>query len=73
MSTGHAKLSPSKRHRWAACPGSVREEAAYPEQPSGAAAIDGTRSHTLLEYCIKNGVIDPMTLVGTTMKDDEDE
>lgn len=70
MST-HAKLSPSKRHRWAACPGSVREEAAYPEQPGGPAAIDGTHSHTLLEHCIKAGAADPTPMVGITMKDDD--
>lgn len=48
----HAALSPSKRHRWAACPGSIREEARYPESPSGDAALDGTRTHALLERCI---------------------
>lgn len=51
MST-HAQLSPSKRSRWALCPGSIREEAKYPEQDSGPAAKDGTHSHTLLEKCI---------------------
>ena len=71
MSTAHAKLSPSKRHRWAACPGSIREEAAYPEQPGGPAAIDGTHSHTLLEHCIKAGAADPSPMVGITMKDDD--
>lgn len=54
MST-HAQLSPSKRSRWALCPGSIREEAKYPEQESGPAAIDGTHSHTLLEHCLKSG------------------
>ena len=51
--TTHSVLPPSSRHRWGACPGSVREEAKYPEQPSGPAAIDGTHSHTLLERCLK--------------------
>jgi hypothetical protein len=51
----HAQLSPSKRSRWALCPGSIREEAKYPEQSGGPAAIDGTHSHTLLEKCIKSG------------------
>ena len=46
-------LSPSKRSRWALCPGSIREEAKYPDTGSGPAAIDGTHSHTLLETCIK--------------------
>lgn len=71
MSTAHAKLSPSKRHRWAACPGSIREEAAYPDERSGAAAIDGTHSHTLLEHCVKAGAADPTPMVGITMKDDD--
>ncbi len=72
MST-HATLSPSKRQRWAACPGSVREEAAYPDERSGAAAIDGTHSHTLLEHCVKAGAADPLPMVGITMKDDDGE
>lgn len=49
--SSHAKLSPSSAHRWRLCPGSVREEAKYPEQ-TGPAAIDGTRSHLLLEKCL---------------------
>jgi len=51
----HAQLSPSKRSRWALCPGSIREEAKYPETGGGPAAVDGTHSHTLLERCIKTG------------------
>lgn len=47
----HARLSPSN-HRWVHCPGSVRVEADY-ANVSGAAAIDGTGSHLLLELCIK--------------------
>ena len=54
--SAHAQLSPSKRSRWALCPGSIREEAKYPEQESGEAAVDGTHSHTLLETCIKSGM-----------------
>ena len=50
----HARLSPSN-HRWAKCPGSIREEAAYPDVP-GEAAIDGTGSHLLLELCLLNQV-----------------
>lgn len=72
MST-HAQLSPSKRHRWALCPGSVREEAKYPEQSAGPAAIDGTHSHTLLEHCIKAGLADPTLMVGVRLMDDEGE
>lgn len=49
----HARLGPSNK-RWPHCPGSVREEAAYPNV-SGAAAIDGTGSHLLLELCMLRG------------------
>jgi hypothetical protein len=70
MST-HAKLSPSKRSRWALCPGSIREEAKYPDTGSGPAAVDGTHSHTLLEHCIKTGLSDPMDQVGETFTDHE--
>lgn len=70
----HAMLSPSKRSRWALCPGSIREEAKYPDEGSGPAAIDGTHSHTLLEHCIKdNRFVDPMTQVGETFVDHEGE
>lgn len=48
----HSLLSPSKRHRWGVCPGSVREEAKYPEPAENPAAIDGTRTHALLEELI---------------------
>lgn len=50
----HARLGPSN-HRWVHCPGSPREEAGY-EDVAGAAAIDGTGSHELLEMCLINGV-----------------
>jgi hypothetical protein len=69
----HAELSPSRRHRWARCPGSIREEAKYPDPGSGPAAVDGTHSHTLLEHCIENDVADPEALVGTTLTDHEGE
>jgi len=69
--SAHAQLSPSKRHRWALCPGSIREEAKYPDTGSGPAAADGTHSHTLLEHCIDRGLIDPMTQVGEVFADDD--
>jgi hypothetical protein len=69
--SAHAMLSPSKRSRWALCPGSIREEAKYPDEGSGPAAIDGTHSHTLLEHCIKAGLTDPMDQVGETFTDHE--
>lgn len=52
--SNHARLGPSN-HRWPKCPGSVREEANYPDIP-GEAAIDGTGSHLLLEMCLENNV-----------------
>ena len=70
MST-HAQLSPSKRSRWALCPGSIREEAKYPDQGGGPAAVDGTHSHTLLEQCFKGAPLDPMTFVGLPLQDHE--
>lgn len=54
------------------CPGSVREEAKYPDN-SGPAAIDGTHSHTLLEHCIKGNLGDPTAMVGVRLKDHEGE
>ena len=69
MST-HANLSPSKRHRWGLCPGSIREEAKYPDDRSGPAAIDGTHTHTILEFCL-SGPWEPEELVGQTMQDDD--
>lgn len=71
--SSHSTLSPSKRHRWGVCPGSVREEAAYPDERSGPAAIDGTHSHSLLDHCIKAGLANPMPMVGITMSDHDGE
>ena len=69
--SGHDQLSPSKRHRWALCPGSIREEAKYPEQDSGP-AVDGTHSHSLLETCIKSGK-NAADYVGLVLTDHEGE
>jgi len=66
----HSKLSPSSRHRWSKCPGSVREEAKYPDN-SGLAALDGTRSHAVLEHCLLED-IDPLSLVGEGLRYDDD-
>jgi hypothetical protein len=71
--TTHSTLSPSARHRWGACPGSVREERAYPEERSNPAAIDGTHSHSLLEHCIKAGLADPKPMIGIKMADHDGE
>lgn len=71
--TIHAQLSPSKRSRWALCPGSIREEAKYPDQGGGPAAIDGTHSHTLLEQCFKGDPVEPTAFIGLTLTDHEGE
>lgn len=49
--TTHSRLPPSAAHRWTACPGSVREEAKYPDSDS-IASIDGTKDHLLLSLCV---------------------
>lgn len=70
--TTHSQLSPSKAVRWMACPGSIREESKYPEEPSGPHAIDGTHSHTLLEHCLKHRPHEyPVDLIGTELEDHE--
>lgn len=69
----HARLSPSGSHRWMKCPGSVREEAKYPPEPSGKCAVDGTHSHTLLEYCINQKMVHADSTIGMTLKDKEGE
>ncbi len=63
----HARLSPSSARRWLACPGSVREEAKYPDTENDS-SIDGTRSHTLLASCLSVGVSAEAT-VGTYITD----
>jgi hypothetical protein len=45
--------------------------AKYPADPSSPAAIDGTHTHTALEYCLTNAVVDAHTLEGTEMEDHE--
>lgn len=69
--TTHAPLSPSSAYRFMRCPGSVREQAKYPEKPSGPGAIDGTHTHTLLEHCLNNSILNAMACVGTTLTDHE--
>jgi len=58
----HARLGPSN-HRWPNCPGSIREENAYPDISSDP-AISGTGSHSVLEKCIIDK-ISAISLVGT--------
>lgn len=47
----HALMSPSKAHRWAACPGSVALSVGYPED-SSKYADEGTDAHTLAADCL---------------------
>ena len=47
----HARLAPSSGHRWFKCPGSVKLSERQADT-SSPAAIDGTRSHDLLETCL---------------------
>jgi len=69
----HDKFSPSARHRWGGCAGSLREEAKYPDDDrSSPSAIDGTHSHTLLEKCIKDDALAEQ-YIGQTLKDDDGE
>jgi hypothetical protein len=56
----HARLSPSQRNRWANCPGSV---ALQEEQPSSEFAQDGSKTHLILEFCLKTKV-SPLFLIG---------
>ena len=70
MPNDHAALSPSAAARWMVCHGSVREEAKFPQPPSGDAAIGGTHTHTVLEYCLKTGS-DPMLTIDAEMEDHE--
>ena len=71
----HSMLSPSSRHRWQLCPASAAACTQYERDKaaSSPAAIDGTHSHTLLEYCLKHkGVIaDAHTFVGMILADHE--
>ena len=61
----------STSDRGAACVGSYNEIAKYPEEPSGAPAIDGTHSHSLLETCLNNQVWDAEAYLGKTLTDHE--
>jgi hypothetical protein len=68
--TTHNLRSPSKAHRWTACPGSIREEAKYPGDDSNPASIDGTRTHTLLSSCLMMGLPETSGFVDTEVKDE---
>jgi len=50
----HARLSPSSFHRAAACPGSVREEAKFPDTDNEH-SLRGTAAHQVGELCLLDG------------------
>ena len=54
----HSKFSPSKRERWANCPGSIGMESKYPNEVSEHAEA-GIEAHALLESLLRNnGVVE---------------
>ena len=63
--SGHARKSLSASPRWSRCAGSIREEEKY-SNTSSFAAIDGTRSHALLDILLTGVVngkeVDPLGL-----------
>lgn len=67
----HWERGGSNSTRILECPGSVAMAAKYPADPSSAAAIDGTHTHTAVEYCLRNTVLDAHTLEGTELEDHE--
>ena len=67
----HYRIGPSKLARNMACPASFKLEEQYPDTPGGPAAVDGTHSHTLLESCINQDLMDPMLMIGQVLFDHE--
>lgn len=65
----HYNRGPSKAPRILQCVGCVAEEAKWPSEPSGAAAIDGTHSHTLLETCMRRQLRSADEYLGETITD----
>lgn len=63
---GHARLSPSKAHRWMTCPGSVAFAAQFPDRSTRAAAV-GTVCHAMLS-CALTGK--PIARVGEAVEAD---
>jgi len=68
MADSISRLRPSGAGMWSACPGSVEAQEGYPNT-SSPAAVEGTRAHQLLSYCLTQGVA-PMSVLSLN---DEDE
>lgn len=68
----HSEMSPSGFERLMTCPASYKANKKYRgiEGVSNPASIDGTHSHTLLEYCGKER-IHPTSTLGETFEDHE--
>jgi hypothetical protein len=62
----HARLSPSKAHRWLVCPGSMHVTA---EDPETEWAAEGTRKHAVLEAVLNTArVISDPIVAGDTIE-----
>jgi len=71
MPTEHWERGGSNSTRIFHCPGSVEMAKKYPAEPSSAAAIDGTHTHSVLEHCLRESIADARTLIGTELEDHE--
>jgi hypothetical protein len=58
----HSRWSPSKAHRWMACPASVAEEARAPTLPPSPYAKAGVSVAKVAEQCLRDGT-DPLEWV----------
>lgn len=63
---GHSRWSPSRAHRWIACPASVGEEERVPAAPPSLYARDGTAIAKVAEECLKNEG-DPTEWIGKSV------
>jgi hypothetical protein len=52
--TNHARLSPSKAHRWLVCPGSLRYDSDLPESTYAA---EGSHAHAILEKVLRDEIV----------------
>ena len=59
MSGEHARLMPSRAHRWVHCGGSVVMEATFPEE-EGEEAQEGTAAHEVAAHLLRTGEMLPL-------------